>query len=155
MAAKKEKPPRSKILIADDNQQNVELIEAYLSDLDCDIATAEDGEQTLERVRQSRPDLILLDIMMPKISGFEVCRKLKSDEATKNIQILMVTALNQVGDIERAVQVGTDDFLIKPVNKIELVTRVKSLLRVSKLQNELERALEYLNEVDRSGSPPQ
>lgn len=141
----------AKILIADDNQQNVELLEAYLSEIDCHIHTAADGEQTLERVRKESPDLILLDIMMPKISGFEVCRKLKSDEATRNIQILMITALNQVGDIERAVQAGTDDFLIKPVNKLELTLRVKSLLRVRRLQSELERVLEYLNEVEQTG----
>ena len=143
--------PPAKILIADDNQQNVELLEAYLADIDCEIRTAADGEQTLERVRTDPPDLILLDIMMPKISGFEVCRKLKNAEATRDIQILMITALNQVGDIERAVQAGTDDFLIKPVNKLELILRVKSLLRVRRLQNELERVLEYLNEVEHAG----
>jgi two-component system, OmpR family, alkaline phosphatase synthesis response regulator PhoP len=141
----------AKILIADDNQQNVELLEAYLTEVDCHIQTAADGEQTLERVRKDAPDLILLDIMMPKISGFEVCRKLKNDESTRDIQILMITALNQVGDIERAVQAGTDDFLIKPVNKLELILRVKSLLRVRRLQNELDRVLEYLNEVEQTG----
>lgn len=143
--------PPAKILIADDNLQNVELLEAYLSDVECTIQTAFDGEQTLERVRKDPPDLILLDIMMPKISGFEVCRKLKNDDTTRDIQILMITALNQVGDIERAVQAGTDDFLIKPVNKLELTLRVKSLLRVRRLQNELERVLEYLNEVEQAG----
>jgi two-component system alkaline phosphatase synthesis response regulator PhoP len=145
-----DKPP-AKILIADDNQQNVELLEAYLSEIDCHIQTAFDGEQTLDRVRKDPPDLILLDIMMPKISGFEVCRKLKSDETTRDIQILMITALNQVGDIERAVQAGTDDFLIKPVNKLELTLRVRSLLRVRRLQNELDRVLEYLTEVEQTG----
>ena len=141
----------AKILIADDNQQNVELLEAYLSDIECTIETAADGEETLQKVRGDAPDLILLDIMMPKISGFEVCRKLKSNEKTKEIQILMITALNQVGDIERAVQAGTDDFLIKPVNKLELVLRVKSLLRVRRLQNELDRVLEYLKDVEEGG----
>ena len=141
----------AKILIADDNLQNVELLEAYLAEIDCTIQTAEDGEQTLQRVREDPPDLILLDIMMPKISGFEVCRKLKNDEKTHDIQILMITALNQVGDIERAVQAGTDDFLIKPVNKLELVLRVKSLLRVRTLKNELDRVLEYLKDVEEGG----
>ena len=140
-----------KILIADDNTQNVELLEAYLSELECEVRTALDGEQTLACVQEDSPDLILLDIMMPKISGFEVCRKLKEDVTTLKIQILMVTALNEVGDIERAVQAGTDDFLTKPVNKIELLTRVRSLLRVRHLQTELERALEHLNEVEQAG----
>lgn len=141
---------RPKILIADDNPQNVELLEAYLTELDCDTQTACDGEQTLQRVQEDPPDLILLDIMMPKISGFEVCRQLKGDDPTRDIQILVITALNQPGDIERAVQAGADDFLIKPVNKLELLVRVKSLLRVRRLQNELERALEYLNEVEQA-----
>ncbi|MBI3465032.1 MAG: response regulator [Planctomycetes bacterium] len=141
---------RPKILIADDNLQNVELMEAYLAEFDCDVQTAFDGEQTLDRVREDEPDLVLLDIMMPKISGFEVCRQLKSNDATRDIQVLVVTALNQPGDIERAVQAGADDFLIKPVNKLELLVRVKSLLRVRRLQNELERALEYLSEVEQA-----
>jgi PleD family two-component response regulator len=140
----------ARILIADDNQQNVELLEAYLAEIQCEIDTAFDGEQTLARVHETPPDLILLDIMMPKISGFEVCRKLKSNEATRSIQVLMVTALNQPGDIERAVQAGADDFLIKPVNKLELLVRVRSLLRVRRLQSELDRLLEYLQEVEQS-----
>ena len=141
---------RPKILIADDNLQNVELMEAYLTEFDCEVQTAFDGEQTLHRVCEDGPDLVLLDIMMPKISGFEVCRQLKSDDRTRDIQVLVVTALNQPGDIERAVQAGADDFLIKPVNKLELLVRVKSLLRVRRLQNELERALEYLSEVEQA-----
>ncbi len=140
----------ARILIVDDNGQNVELLEAYLGEIDCEISTAFDGDQTLARVRETPPDLILLDIMMPKISGFEVCRKLKTDPATRAIQVLMITALNQPGDIERAVQAGADDFLIKPVNKLELLVRVRSLLRVRRLQSELDRLLEYLQEVEQS-----
>ena len=86
--------------------------------------------------------------MMPRMSGFQVCRKLKSDPATKDIQILIVTALNELGDIEQASECGTDDFVSKPVSKFELVTRVKSLLRVRHLKSELERALTYLNEIE-------
>jgi CheY-like chemotaxis protein len=86
--------------------------------------------------------------MMPRMSGFQVCRKLKSDPATRDIQILMVTALNELGDVEQASECGTDDFISKPVNKFELITRVKSLLRVRHLRNELERALTYLSEID-------
>jgi DNA-binding response OmpR family regulator len=82
------------------------------------------------------------------MSGFGVCERLKKDPATKDIQILMVTALNELGDIERASEVGTDDFVSKPVNKFELLTRVKSLLRVRHLKSELERALTYLHEVE-------
>jgi CheY-like chemotaxis protein len=140
--------PQSTILIVDDNQQNVELLQAFLETLPVRIVTAFDGIEALERVEQYNPDLILLDIMMPRMSGFQVCRKLKADPKTKDIQILMVTALNELGDIEQATECGTDDFVSKPVNKFELVTRVKSLLRVRHLKSELERALTYLNEIE-------
>ena len=85
-----QKQRRSKILIADDNIQNVELLEAYLAELPCDIDVAYDGAETLEHVQSNRPDLVLLDIMMPKMSGYEVCRQLKSDPATQDILILMM-----------------------------------------------------------------
>ncbi|MCH2597647.1 MAG: response regulator, partial [Pirellulales bacterium] len=107
---------KSRILIADDNEANVELLEAYLGGLDVETSIAVDGQDTLDKVASFEPDLILLDIMMPKLSGFEVCQRLKSDQATSGIMILMVTALNELGDIERAVEAGTDDFLSKPVN---------------------------------------
>ena len=138
-----------RILIADDNVQNVELLEAYLASVDCDIRTAVDGEDTLRAVAEFRPDLILLDVMMPKLSGFEVCRKLRSDPATKDVLILMVTALDEVSDFERGVQAGTDDFLTKPVNKVELLCRIRSLLRVRHLSSQLERTLAYLAEVEK------
>ena len=141
--------PPSKILIADDNQQNCELLDAYLSDEDYEIAMAYDGQQTLDRAGDWEPDLILLDIMMPKLSGYEVCQKLKADSQTRAIPILMVTALNEKNDIEKAVQAGCDDFLTKPVNQLELKTRVRSLLRVRHLTNERDRLLAYLAEVER------
>jgi CheY-like chemotaxis protein len=140
--------PESRVLIVDDNAQNVELLQAFLETLPVQIATAADGVEALEKVAEFNPDLILLDIMMPRMSGYQVCRKLKGDAATRDIQILMVTALNEMGDIEQATECGPDDFVSKPVNKFELLTRVKSLLRVRHLKNELERALTYLNEVD-------
>jgi two-component system, OmpR family, alkaline phosphatase synthesis response regulator PhoP len=145
--------PNSRVMIVDDNPQNVELLQAFLESLPVQIATAVDGVDALEKIAQFNPDLILLDIMMPRMSGFQVCRKLKNDPATRDIQILMVTALNELGDIEQATECGTDDFVSKPVNKFELLTRVKSLLRVRHLKNELERALSYLNEVDADEEP--
>ena len=140
--------PQSTILIVDDNPQNIELLQAFLESLPVKLITAIDGVDALEKVQQHNPDLILLDIMMPKMSGFQVCRKLKSDPKTRDIQILMVTALNELGDIEQASECGTDDFVSKPVNKLELLTRVKSLLRVRHMKSELERALTYLNEIE-------
>ena len=140
--------PQSTILIVDDNAQNVELLQAFLESLPVRIVTAIDGVDALEKVQQHNPDLILLDIMMPRMSGFQVCRRLKGDQKTRDIQILMVTALNELGDIEQASECGTDDFVSKPVNKLELLTRMKSLLRVRHLKSELERALTYLHEIE-------
>lgn len=138
----------SKVLIVDDNVQNVELLQAYLEGLPVETLVAYDGLEGLDMVRRHNPDLILLDIMMPRMSGFEVCRKLKSDPATTDISIIMVTALNEFSDIERGVESGTDDFLTKPVNKLELLTRVKTLLRLRHLKNQLERTLAYLSELE-------
>ena len=142
-----------KILIADDNLPNCELLEAYLSETDCEIAMAFDGRQTLDKVAEFQPDLILLDIMMPKLSGFEVCKQLKQDAATRGIMILMVTALNELGDIERAVASGCDDFLSKPVNKIELIKRVDNMLRLRQITDELERLRRYIDGVDDASGP--
>jgi len=142
--------PKSRILIADDNVPNVELLEAYLADADCEIAIAYDGQETLEQVARFQPDLILLDIMMPKLSGFEVCKKVKQDPATRNVMVLMVTALNEPGDIERAVAAGCNDFLSKPINKHELLTRVSNMLQLRHLTDELERLRRYIDGVEAS-----
>jgi CheY-like chemotaxis protein len=146
--------PKSRILIADDNVTNVELLEAYLCDMDCETAAAADGRETLEKVAEFQPDLILLDIMMPKLSGFEVCRTLKRDPATSQIMILMVTALNELGDIERAVAAGCDDFLSKPINKLELVKRVENMLKLRHVSDELERLRRYIDGMEEAAGPP-
>jgi two-component system, OmpR family, alkaline phosphatase synthesis response regulator PhoP len=144
---------KSRILIADDNGPNVELLEAYLNGLDCEIAVAVDGRDTLAKVVSFQPDLILLDVMMPKLSGFEVCEKLKADPATRGIMILMVTALNELGDIERAVEAGTDDFLSKPVNKLELLKRVENMLKLHHVTDEVERLRQYIAHMEDSAGP--
>jgi two-component system alkaline phosphatase synthesis response regulator PhoP len=141
------------ILIADDNLTNVELLEAYLSDTDCRIAVATDGRQTLEKVAECQPDLILLDIMMPKLSGFEVCRIIKQAPDTRHIMILMVTALRELGDVERAVAAGCDDFLSKPINKLELLKRVENMLKLREVTDELERLRRYIDGVDDDAGP--
>ncbi len=139
-----------RILIADDNEANVELLEAYLGGLEVETAIAVDGQDTLDKVASFKPDLILLDIMMPKLSGFEVCERLKGDSATSSIMILMVTALNELGDIERAVKAGTDDFLSKPVNKLELNIRIQSMLEVRMVKDENERLRKYIEKMEAS-----
>ena len=152
-AAEPESPRRSRVLIADDNEPNRELLEVYLTDIDCDIATAVDGKDTLDQVAKFHPDVILLDVMMPKLSGFEVCQRLKADPATSPIMVLMVTALGELGDIERAVESGTDDFLSKPVNRVELVKRVENMLKLRHVTDELERLRIYIRSMD-DDQPP-
>jgi DNA-binding response OmpR family regulator len=137
-----------RILIADDNPQGVELLEAYLTGCGYEIATAMDGEETLRKVKEWHPDLVLLDIMMPKISGFEVCKRLRADAQTRAIAVLMVTALDQPSDGERAVDVGTDDFLTKPINKNELLLRVRSVLKSRGQNCDLDRTLAYIEAVE-------
>jgi two-component system alkaline phosphatase synthesis response regulator PhoP len=151
--AKTEKEPAKPpvVLVVDDNQQNRELLQAYLEDVDCRAVPARDGLEALKIVAKAPPDLILLDVMMPKMSGFEVCRRIKNDPKNSGIPIIMVTALNEFGDIERGIDSGTDDFLSKPVNKLELLTRVKTLLKLKHLTDKLERTLAYLREIEEQG----
>lgn len=144
---------KSRILIADDNEANVELLEAYLSGLDCELAVAVDGSEAIEKVGSFEPDVLLLDVMMPKLSGFEVCKQIKDDPKTRKIMILMVTALNELGDIERAVSVGTDDFLSKPVQKVELLKRVENMLRIKDVTDENERLRQYIEKMEDGTGP--
>ena len=137
----------ARILIADDNPEGLELIEAYLDGTDYTLATAADGEAALKTVDAFHPDLILLDVMMPKISGFEVCKRLKAKPETRDIIIHMITALDQHHDIDRGVEVGTNDFLTKPINKTELLLRIKAALASRTHKNPLDQALAYIEGV--------
>jgi CheY-like chemotaxis protein len=152
MASKIQNEPNEKplVLVVDDNEQNLELIVAYLEDVDCRTISASNGTDALDIIRRKRPALVLLDVMMPKISGFEVCRRMKIDPQTADIPVIMVTALNEMADIEKAINSGTDDFLSKPVNKWELITRVRTMLKLKHLTDKLERTLAYLNEVEKA-----
>src|SRR5574341_1440110 len=121
---------KAKILVADDIKQNVKLLRVILTAAEYDVIEAYDGEEALEKVKTENPDLILLDIMMPKLTGYEVCQKLRADEITKNIPIIMITALHEMDDRIKGIEAGADDFISKPFNKVELLARVKSLLRM-------------------------
>jgi DNA-binding response OmpR family regulator len=140
----------ARILIAEDTPSAAELMQTWLEEeggFDLDLAT--DGEETLRRVRDWKPDLVLLDVMMPRISGFEVCKRLRASPATHDIAVLMITALDQHSDIERAVEAGTDDFLSKPIARVELLRRVRALLAAREKKGDLERTLSYIDEVER------
>jgi len=147
--AEKDQEKTPVVLVVDDNQQNLELLQAYLEDMDCETVPARDGLEAMEIIGKKTPDLILLDVMMPKMSGFEVCKRIKNDPKTADIPIIMVTALNEFGDIERGIDSGTDDFISKPVNKLELTTRVKTMLKLKHLSDKLERTLAYLSEIEK------
>ncbi|MCO8120531.1 response regulator [Stieleria sp. TO1_6] len=137
-----------RILIADDNVANRELLEAYLVDVECEIETSVDGQDTLDKVASFQPDLVLLDVMMPKLSGFEVCKQIKEKPETSRVMVLMVTALNELGDIERAVSAGTDDFLSKPVQKVQLLKRVENMLKLKGVTDELQRLQQYIQAME-------
>jgi CheY-like chemotaxis protein len=136
-----------RVLIADDNPQNAELLDAHLDGTGYETRVAANGEETLALAREWKPDVILLDIMMPKLSGFEVCKRLRAEPATRDAGVLLVTALDQPTDVERAVEVGTDDFVTRPVNKTELVLRVKALLGALAEKTPTDRALAYYRRV--------
>lgn len=135
------------ILLVDDHEQNLELLQAYLEDLGCRTLVARDGVEAVALVEREKPDIVILDVMMPRMSGFQVCEKIKADPSLRDIPVVMVTALNEVADVERAVESGADDFLTKPVHKIELVTRVRSLLRVRLLKQQLEKTLRKIKDL--------
>lgn len=139
--------PGASILVVDDHEQNLELLQAYLEEIGCRIRTAADGIQALAEIDAEHPDLIILDVMMPRMSGYQLCSKIKADPATRDIPVVMVTALSEVGDVEKAVESGADDFLTKPVYKLELVTRARSLLRVRLLKRQLEATLKQMREL--------
>ena len=141
-------PPAARILITEDNPQGAELLEAFLAETPHDTRVVGNGEEALRLVTEWKPDVVLLDIMMPRLSGFEVCRKIRSSPATRDIGVIMVTALDQHADIDRAVDVGTDDFLTKPIHKAELLLRVRALLRARKQPNDTARTLEYVRAVE-------
>jgi DNA-binding response OmpR family regulator len=142
----------ARVLVADDNPQNADLLAEYLQASEFEVAVASDGEETLSLVKTFQPDVLLLDIMMPRLSGFEVCKRLKSDSASKNLPILMITALDQPSDVERAVDAGTDDFLTKPIHQTELINRVRALMASRKSDDALEQAITYIEAVDRGDS---
>ena len=127
----------ARILVVDDTPMNVKLLEGVLAGHGYAVMTASSGAAALERVRADRPDLVLLDVVMPEMSGYEVCRRLRADEATRLLPVVMVTALDPTAERVKGIEAGADDFLTKPINQPELLARVRSLLRIRALHDEL------------------
>ncbi|MDY6844133.1 MAG: adenylate/guanylate cyclase domain-containing protein [Thermodesulfobacteriota bacterium] len=147
MSCKDRKP---RILVVDDTLQNVELLEAHLVSAGYEVTSAYDGAEALKEITRKHPDIILLDVMMPKMNGYEVCRRLKKDKDTQFIPIIMITALSEMEDKVEGLEAGADDFMNKPIRKIELLTRVKSLIRIKNLHDQLEQSyqeMESRNEI--------
>src|SRR5215467_9806009 len=128
----------SRILAVDDNQQNLEILRKTLTTAAYEVITAMDGPTALSLVESIAPDLVLLDVMMPGMSGYEVCERIRANEATCLLPVVMLTSLSDVTDRIRGIETGADDFLTKPFNREELLTRVKSLLRIKLFYNEIE-----------------
>ena len=141
-------PPR--ILIVDDTPANVHILQARLAAHGYDIVTARDGEEALAAVKTAQPDLILLDVMMPKLDGFEVCRRLRADASIPFIPIIMVTAKSNPEDIVAGLEAGGDEYLTKPVDQAALVARVKSMLRIKQLHDAVQGLAEERAEWNRT-----
>ncbi len=138
---------KSKILVVDDIPVNIQLMQTYLSSVGYDTVVARNGEEALVQVKDHQPDLLLLDVMMPKMDGFETCRLLKGNQETRYIPVIMVTALNEIEDKIKGIEAGADDFITKPFNKLELLARVKSLLRMKNLHDQLQDKIKQLEEA--------
>ncbi len=129
---------KASILIVDDNPSVLELVRKQLNPYPYIVDTAQDGEEALDKIQKATPDLIVLDLMMPRISGFEIIQRIKNNKATQFIPIIVITALSEQQDKIRAIELGADDFLVKPINKLELITRIKSLLRMKLMHDDLD-----------------
>lgn len=139
-----------RILVVDDNTTNIDLIKKQLSTFDYLFEDATNGYEALEKVRTWKPDLILLDLMMPGMSGYDVCKTIKNDKETRFIPVIVITALSELDDKLKAIDMGADDFLIKPFNKLELSTRIRSLLRLKALYNDLDTSENILFSLARA-----
>ena len=141
-----------RMLIVEDEEALAKGLRFNFEQEGFEVSLAGDGTTAVRMFEESAPpyEVVILDLMLPGMSGYEVCQRLKSDPQTRNISIIMVTALAEMGDIEKAVNAGANDFLTKPVNKLELITRVKTLLELRHVKSELDRLLKYMEGVEGS-----
>ena len=137
-----------RVLVVDDEAGNRELLEAILTEDGYLVEQADNGVRALAQATAAPPDLILLDLMMPGMSGLEVCRRLKGESVTAAVPVIVVTALGQMKDMEAALTAGADDFLTKPLDRLDLRTRVSAMLKVRRIRQDLDRTLAYLHELE-------
>ncbi len=140
------------ILVVDDEPLNIELLEAHLVPQGYEIVKAENGEAALKTIGENTVDLVLLDVMMPKIDGFEVCRRIKGDECLRNIPVVMITALSAKEDRIKGIEAGAEDFISKPIDKGEVLARVRMLLKMKNLNDRLNHAYEQINNMTNFGA---
>ncbi len=138
-----------KVLIVDDEAANLELAEALIAEEGYEPILASDGEIALQKVQEFRPDIVMMDIVMPKVNGIEACRKIKTNPLTYAIPVIIVTALNSTDDKIKAIKAGADDFISKPFDRLELSARLKSLLRLKAIHDRLEVSLASLKDMQR------
>ena len=136
----------AKVMVVDDTPQNVKLLADLLRVKGFDVAAAASGEEALAMLPAEKPDLVLLDVMMPGLSGYDVCRCIRADSETALLPIVLVTALDPQDERLKGIEAGADDFVSKPINQAELVARVRSLLRIKALQDEVRRQANELKE---------
>jgi CheY-like chemotaxis protein len=140
-------PTRARILVVDDEPAIREYETTLLSELGHEVLVAADGTEALELARAKQPHLILLDIMMPELSGIEVCRQLRTDPRTRDIRVIVVSAVDAKRALEESIIAGADDFLAKPIHALELMVRVRSILRVRNIPDEEERLEAYVKNL--------
>jgi putative two-component system response regulator len=128
------------VLVVDDGAANRQLMEAYLVDIECTVRTAEDGHTAVKMIAEDPPDLVLLDVQMPDMDGYEVCRRIRALPKGRLIPVVMITALDRTDDRVKALEVGADDFMSKPVERVEVVARVRSALRLKSVYDTLDSA---------------
>lgn len=140
---------KARILVADDDWMNREVLEAHLTEAGYDVSVVHSGEKALAAVQEQPPDLVLLDVRMPGMSGYDVCQQMKAEPLTQRVCVMMVTALNRDEDMQQAIQAGADDFISKPISSLILLTRVRNLLRLKQSQDALLQSHDVLRRIIR------
>ena len=146
-------PTRAKILVVDDEVPIREYEANLLSEFGHEVLTASEGYEALKLAREKHPDLILLDILMPEMSGIEVCRELRADPRTRDVRIVVVSGVDDRQTLEECLDAGADDFVTKPIDRLELMVRVRSMLRVRGIADDQKRRTKYQEQIQKMRRP--